>query len=85
MRDNCKHLQRCLSIDPAPVHCETGTLHVDCGPSRYGIWKRVRGTSSFEICAALESIFAQMGPQTDILADNCSSFHYRKMIDLCSK
>ena len=50
---------------------------VDCGPSRFAIWRQLRYESAAYIIAELSSVFYERGPPAELLADNATVFHSR--------
>ena len=55
---------------------------VDCGPSRYAVWKKIRDESAQEIRYHLESIFSERGPPDEIIFDNYTSFKSKEVLTL---
>ena len=55
---------------------------VDCGPSRFAIWRRLRDESINSILSELSQIFRERGPPREILMDNALSFRSKAMGDL---
>ena len=47
---------------------------IDCGPSRFTIWRRIPNEDAAVIMAVLESIIAEFGPPAQLLLDNSASF-----------
>ena len=43
---------------------------VDCGPSRYTVWRPLRNESAGEICSVFAQISRDFGPLGEIVADN---------------
>jgi len=58
---------------------------IDCGPSRYAIWKEIKDEGSVTIQKELYSVFCQYGPPTEVLTDNGASFRSKEISELCSK
>jgi transposase InsO family protein len=58
---------------------------VDCGPSRFAIWKVLSSESSQAIVKVLEAVFQERGPPEEILLDNGASFRSKEIEDLCRK
>ena len=58
---------------------------IDCGPSRYAIWKPICSESSSELTGIVEVIFREMGPPNELLLDNYSSFKSARFLDMCRK
>ena len=47
---------------------------VDCGPSRFAIWRQVRTESAADIVAQLRSVVIERGPCEELLMDNSTAF-----------
>ena len=56
---------------------------VDCGPSRFAIWRIIRSESETEIVSVLRQVFSQFRPPAKILCDNGGSFTSKLMLDFC--
>ena len=82
-----KNCNRCRSIDPSAIRWSTGELSVesvwyrvaylsiiDCGPSRFTIWRQLNGESAVEVCEHIKNICVEHGPPYTILVDNGSVF-----------
>lgn len=58
--------------------CHVGSEHyltlIDCGPSRYTIWRRLRHQDSESIIRELEAVFCERGAPEELLTDNAPSF-----------
>ena len=52
---------------------------VDCGPSRFAIWREVRSENASEICDHLEEIFRERGPPSQLLMDNSPAFRSTRL------
>ena len=50
---------------------------VDCGPSRFAIWRPLRYENATYVVAELEAIFLERGPPSEILLDNATAFRGR--------
>ena len=48
---------------------------IDCGPSRFAIWREIRCETSREIADVLNEVFLERGPVDEVLMDNSASFH----------
>ena len=55
---------------------------VDCGPSRYAIWRQLGRSEAGEIVKQLENIFLERGAPNEILTDNATEFRGRAMMAL---
>ena len=58
---------------------------IDCGPSRFTIWKHVKTESADELSTLMEDVFRDHGPPIDILLDNATTFHSMKFREMCIK
>jgi len=47
---------------------------VDCGPSRFAIWRRFQSESAEKIVAKLRSVVIERGPCEELLLDNSMTF-----------
>jgi ribonuclease HI len=56
---------------------------IDCGPSRFAIWRLLPSESSQAVTKALEGIFRERGPPEELLMDNSLSFRSKEVEDLC--
>ena len=58
---------------------------VDCGPSRFTVWRKVASEDSALLTAEFEQIFRERGPPAELLMDNSTSFRSQRMEALCRK
>ena len=58
---------------------------VDCGPSRYAIWRELRHSDASEIVRHLETIFLERGAPAEILTDNATEFKGRVMVAFATR
>ncbi len=56
---------------------------VDCGPSRFAIWRRISAETAAAISTVLRQIFRERGPPMEILSDNGAAFRSRELSHLC--
>ena len=47
---------------------------IDCGPTRYAIWRRLRRQDAICVIEQLESVFYERGARRELLTDNAASF-----------
>ena len=47
---------------------------VDCGPSRFAIWRKIPNESAAVIVAQVRQIMLERGPCAELLLDNSTSF-----------
>ena len=74
-----------VSMDVCHVNDQLYLTLVDCGPSRYAIWRRLRRQDSDSIIAQLESIFLERGAPKELLTDNYTSFRSASFHEYCSR
>ena len=55
---------------------------IDCGPSRFAIWKKLKEETAEEIVNILNEVFLERGPVDEILMDNSATFHSPRLADL---
>ena len=53
--------------------CSYLTL-IDCGPSRFAIWRQLRLQTSASITGQLEVVFSERGAPKELLTDNDTAF-----------
>ena len=58
---------------------------VDCGPSRFAIWRQLRYESAVYVIAELSSVFYERGPPSELLVDNATAFHSRAFLAFASE
>ena len=56
---------------------------IDCGPSRFAIWKPVANEATPEISGAIVGIFRERGPPEQLLVDNAAVFKFQKFVSVC--
>lgn len=74
-----------LAADVTHYGNERYLTMVDCGPSRFAIWRRINTESAGEITALFEQVFRERGPPSELLLDNSATFRSQQMDDLCSR
>ena len=83
-----------LSVDECWKRLDIDTTHydkdrylsaIDCGPSRYRVWRRINTEDAVVVAAVLESIFIELGPPEEILLDNSTTFRSEHFQKLCKK
>ena len=75
-----------LAIDV--THTNDGKKYltaIDCGPSRFAIWREISCESGEIISKELSQVFSGFGPPDEILCDNAKSFKCKPMNDLCNR
>jgi ribonuclease HI len=58
---------------------------IDCGPSRFSIWKLIKSESDDILAQKLENVFQERGPPKELLVDNGKSFRSKCFLDMCDK
>ena len=58
---------------------------IDCGPSRFAIWRRLRLQTSECVMEQLENIFCERGAPDEILTDNDTAFRSKKFTAFADK
>ena len=58
---------------------------IDCGPSRFSVWRPLRRADATEITGHLEQLFLERGAPSEILADNATVFRSRQMASLAAR
>lgn len=56
---------------------------VDCGPSRFALWREVASENAREICGHMTQIFLERGPPDEVLMDNSTAFRSFQFADVC--
>ena len=56
---------------------------VDCGPSRFAIWRKLSSENASTVAAVFEQVFRERGPPTELLLDNSATFRSEVLTDLC--
>ena len=58
---------------------------IDCGPSRYAIWKQVEAEDAVSVAKGLEEAFRTFGPPAEVVVDNGLAFRSVLVRQLCDK
>lgn len=58
---------------------------IDCGQSKFAIWKELNGESGREIARKLEEIFLERGLPSEVILDNAASFRSVDVREMCKK
>ncbi|KFD62788.1 hypothetical protein M514_05186 [Trichuris suis] len=58
---------------------------IDCGPSRFAIWRSLIQRSSVEVARQLESVFYERGAPEELLTDNDTAFRSREVIRVAER
>ena len=63
-----------VSMDVCHVEDQHYLTLIDCGPSRYAIWRKLRRQDAAAVTDVLESVFYERGAPKELLTDNATSF-----------
>ncbi|QQP49389.1 Putative LOC101234602 [Caligus rogercresseyi] len=74
-----------VAIDITHVGSKKFLTVVDCGPSRFAIWREVNQESIPEVVKCIEEIISCMGPMHEIICDNGKTFRSQAFNSLCVK
>ena len=58
---------------------------IDCGPSRFAVWKAISSEMLLEISGKLLEVFRERGPPEQLLLDNATVFKSRRFVDVCER
>lgn len=78
----CSNWQR-IAIDVTHFGQLKYLTIIDCGPSRFAIWRSIRTETDSEVVGLLEQVFAEHGPPEEILCDNGKAFTSKLMDNFC--
>ena len=67
-----------LGMDIAEYRGRSFLTIIDCGPSRFSVWRPLRLKSSASVVAQLQSVFLERGAPEEILLDNDPAFRSRR-------
>jgi ribonuclease HI len=74
-----------IAIDTTHYHQLPYLSIVDCGPSRFTIWRALTRETAETITAILEQLFLERGPPHELLMDNAQAFHSGLMKEMLQK
>ena len=69
-----------LAMDVTHVEGQHFLTMIDCGPSRFAIWRLLRWQTSESVMAQLEAVFFERGPPEEILTDNDPAFKSKQFM-----
>ncbi|KRX86345.1 hypothetical protein T4E_2355, partial [Trichinella pseudospiralis] len=58
---------------------------VDCGPSRFAFWRRLRVHCSGNVTEQLEAVFYERGAPEELLTDNDTAFRRRTSTEFIAR
>jgi len=74
-----------LAIDVTHVGSERFLTIIDCGPSRFGIWRKLPSEDAETVSRVMEDVFQERGPPRELLLDNATAFRSQALAELCLK
>ena len=74
-----------LAMDTVKHNGRTYLSVIDCGPSRYSIWRALHRATASEVTQRLEEIFLERGAPAELLTDNAREFRGQQMTDLMTR
>jgi len=74
-----------VSCDVTHVGTKQYLTFVDCGLSRFAIWKEIPNEEKETVLKNLLQVFAERGPPAELLMDNARSFRAQDVMDLCRR
>ena len=74
-----------LAVDVTHYSTHRYLSLIDCGPSRFVVWKKIRSEDAGVVAAALEDVFMEHGPPAELLLDNSTTFRSELVRKVCSK
>ena len=74
-----------VSMDICHVDGQHYLTLVDCGPSRYAIWRKIRRQDTASVIAELETIFLERCAPRELLTDNYTSFRSVPFLEFTSR
>jgi transposase InsO family protein len=80
-----KHNWSRLAIDTTHYNGKCYFSMVDCGPSRFAIWREVVSENAASVIRVLHEIFLERGPVEEVLMDNSASYRPEPLVVFCKK
>ena len=74
-----------LAMDVVKYRDRSFLSLIDCGPSRYCIWKPLHRSTASEIGRQLEEVFLERGAPAELLTDNAREFRGQVVADLMAR
>lgn len=82
---NCEETWYRLAIDVTHYLSAKYLTFVDCGPSRFCIWRTILSETEEQVYKVLLETFSERGPPTELLMSNSCTFRSGKIQQLCDK
>lgn len=74
-----------LAVDVTHYGHDLYMTIVDCGPSRFTLWRRIIRETAQVVVNVFEQIFCERGPPVELLLDNSTTFRSQQMEDFCNR
>ena len=74
-----------LAVDVTHYGSQLYLSLVDCGPSRFSVWKDIRSEDAQVVAAALKQVFMDLGSPVELLLDNRATFRSNHVKRVCDK
>lgn len=74
-----------LALDGAHYDGQAYLVLIDCGPSRFAIWRKIRSENAEDIAVILDQVFKERGPPAEMLTDNGTAFRSNRVAETCSR
>ena len=74
-----------IAADVTHVGADKFLTVIDCGPSRYTVWKKIRHEDAATVAEGLEEVFRILGPPTEAIFDNGLAFRSSMVRLTCDK
>ena len=74
-----------LAIDVTHYKGKSYLSVIDCGPSRFAVWRQLRRPDATEISGHLDQLFMERGAPAEVLADNDTVFRGRQVAALAAR
>lgn len=72
-----------LALDVTHFNGKAYLTLVDCGPSRFALWRKISSENACEICDHVSEIFLERGPPVEVLMDNSTAFRSFQFAEVC--
>jgi len=74
-----------LAVDVTKFEDRKYLSIIDCGPSRFVLWKRIATENELDITTVLNDVFCERGAPVEVIVDNYKTFYAREFVALLVK
>lgn len=74
-----------VAVDTTHYGADMYLTLIDCGPSRYTVWRRISSESASVVVTMLQTFFIEFGPPEEMLMDNSATFRSGEVRQLFEK